>query len=58
MKVAVIAAAAIAAKHAQTAQTIANDMIKQQNAADQAVGRMLEQRITETAEAGSVDITV
>lgn len=60
MNVANIASAAIAANHAQTAQTVTHAMIKQQNSAEQAIGRMLEQAITQTkgASAGGVDLTV
>lgn len=61
MNVANIASFAVAANQAQTAQTVTTAMIKQQNAAEQAIGRMLDQAVTrsaDTAARGGVDITV
>lgn len=58
MSIADIASSAVAAHNAQTAQAMTTAMIKQQINAEQAVGRMLEQAITQTATTGGVDITV
>lgn len=60
MNIAGIASSAVAAQSARTAQAMTTAMIKQQNNAEQAIGRMLEQVITQTAEtaAGGVDIIV
>ncbi len=59
MNVATIASSAVAAQQAQTNQAMTSAMIKQQNIAEHAIGRMLEQAITQTAQpSAGVDITV
>lgn len=61
MNIADIASSAVAAQNARTAQAMTTAMIKQQNSAEQAIGRMLEQAISQaanTAAAGGVDIVV
>ena len=57
MNIAAIASSAVAANQAQTAQTMETAMIKQQVAAERAVGRMLEQAVRAPTAAG-VDILV
>jgi hypothetical protein len=59
MNVASLATSAVAAHQAQTTQAMANAMIKQQTNMEQAIGRMLEQAVVQTASTSAgVDIIV
>lgn len=59
MNIASIASSAVAANQAQTAQAVETALIKQQVAAEQAIGRMLEHALTDTASSDTaLDITV